>query len=184
MHRHYYISDDLDDLKAAENEFYDSGFSKPQLHVLSEQDSELVKHQLNEVDSLSKSDLIHGGTIGAIIGAVISMSILGFGAFSGAATFTDWIPFLFLSCITFGFCVWEGGLFGIQVKNVEFRRFEEVLKNGMHVLLIDISEEQRSALEAVIRRHPKLNYAGVGSARPSWLIRGQNNFNSIVQTLP
>ncbi len=184
MHRHYYISDDLDDLKAAEDEFYENGFSKPQLHVLSEQDSELVKHRLHEIDSLSKSDLIHGGTIGAIIGTIIAVSILGFGAYSGAESMADWLPYFFLSVLTFGFCVWEGGLFGIQVKNVEFRRFEEVLKNGMHVLLIDISEDQRNSLESIVKNHPKLSYAGVGSARPSWLIHGQKNFSSIVQTLP
>ena len=36
MLRHYYISDDLDDLEAVELELEGKGVSTPQIHVLSE----------------------------------------------------------------------------------------------------------------------------------------------------
>lgn len=184
MNRHYFISDDLEDLKATENDFYACGFFPPQLHVLSERDSELVKYHLHEVDSFSKSDVVHGGLIGAAIGVVIGGLIATAGVLSGAGDFAGWVPFVFLSVATFCFCTWEGGLYGIQVKNVEFRRFENVLKQGKHVLIVDAPEKQFDDLETVVQRHPKLALAGTGSPRPFWLVHGHKRFNHIVQTLP
>jgi hypothetical protein len=59
MERHYYLSDDLDDLEAVENELEAAGISTPQIHVLSENDSEVENHHLHEVDSFTKSDVVH-----------------------------------------------------------------------------------------------------------------------------
>ena len=184
MLRHYFISNDLDDLQAVEDDFYKKGFSKPQLHVLSERDSDVVKYKLHEIDSLSKSDIVHGGLVGAVIGIAIALVIMAVGLYSGAVVFSDWIPFFFLAVVSFCFCVWEGGLFGIQVKNIEFRRFEAVLQKGKHILMIDHNKAQDAVLREVIKEHPKLEDAGTGAARPWWFIRGQKNFNSVIETLP
>ena len=59
MERHYYLSDDLDDLEAIETELEDAGISTPQIHVLSENDADVETHHLHEVDSFSKSDIAH-----------------------------------------------------------------------------------------------------------------------------
>ena len=184
MERHYFVSDDLEDLKATEEDFYSKDFDKAQLHVLSERDSELVKYRLHEVDSLSKRDIVHSGLIGAAIGFVVALIILVAGFISGANSSVEWLPFVFLAFLSFCFCVWEGGLFGIQVKNVEFRRFSDILQDGSHVLMVDINNSQRNLLGEIIKSHPKLTIAGTGSARPGWFIRGQKGFRSFVETMP
>ena len=69
MHRHYMISDDLDDLERLEEQLEAAGISTPQIHVLSNADAELAKHaHLHEVQSFMKSDLVHSTTRGAMIG--------------------------------------------------------------------------------------------------------------------
>ena len=45
MRRHYYISDDLDDLKSIETELESNGITTPQIHVLSRDDAGLQAHE-------------------------------------------------------------------------------------------------------------------------------------------
>lgn len=54
MNRHYYLSDNLDDLERVENELQESGIGREQMHVLSEQDAELGEHRLHEIPSVLK----------------------------------------------------------------------------------------------------------------------------------
>ena len=184
MNRYYFVSNDLADLKKTEEDFFSSGFTEPQLHVLSEQDSELVKYKLHEVNSFSKSDVVSGGMKGAIIGLFLAMTIIGFGMLQNASGMVTWLPFLFLAFLVFCFSTWEGGLYGIQKYNSEFRRFEPVLKQGKHVLIVDLMEHQQECLELICRKHPSLTPAGQGHARSWWMIRGQENVVSVVKSLP
>ena len=41
MNRHYYVSDDLDELERVEEELEASGIGTEQIHVLSEQEADL-----------------------------------------------------------------------------------------------------------------------------------------------
>ena len=51
MNRHYYISDNLDELERVEQELEAQGISTEQIHVLSERDAEVEHHQLHDVPS-------------------------------------------------------------------------------------------------------------------------------------
>ena len=56
MLRHYYVSDDLDELEIVERELEAEGFTEPQIHVLSLDDCHVEQHHLHEVESLLKQD--------------------------------------------------------------------------------------------------------------------------------
>ncbi|BFM16819.1 magnesium transporter [Maricurvus nonylphenolicus] len=184
MKRHYYISDSIDDLETVEHELEYEGITTPQIHVLSENDMEVERHHLHEVEAVLKKDVVRGTEIGAIIGAVIAVLILAAAYFSGVTETTTWVPFIFLAVVALGFCTWEGGLFGIQVPHADFKRFQEVLKKGKHVLFVDVDSRQEPVLDRVISHHPKLEIAGVGDATPSWVVGAQNKFKSFVKTMP
>ena len=51
MNRHYYISDNLNDLEKVETELEASGIDTEQIHVLSERDAEVERHHLHDVSS-------------------------------------------------------------------------------------------------------------------------------------
>ena len=76
MFRHYYITDDLEDLKQVEQELLDSGLTVPQFHVLSENDAALEKHHLHAIEAVLKKDVVHSTQRGAIIGVVGALLIL------------------------------------------------------------------------------------------------------------
>ena len=127
MKRFYYISDDLDDLEQIEHHLEAGGIARPQIYLLSNDDVGLDNHDVNRVASFLKTDVIHAGEIGAVLGLAVAALILAVAHFSGIAAQVGWVPFVFLAIIGFGFATWEAGFIGMQAPNVHFTRFEKAL---------------------------------------------------------
>lgn len=184
MLRHYYLSDDLTALESVSEHLVQAGLAGEQVHVLSEADNEAARHHVNAVNSLSKSDIIRSGLIGAGVGAILAALILLAGVFFGAKGIEGWLPFVFLAVVVFGFCTWEGGFRGIQVRNTEFRRFDDLLKLGKHVLIVDIDAEDEIKVNRVVGDQAQLPKAGQDETPYTWIISSQKGFNALVKTLP
>ena len=185
MKRYYYISDDLDSLAEIEQELEAKGISTPQIHVLSENDAEVEKHHLHAIEAVLKQDVVHSTELGAVVGVVLaSILLLVVYLFDWHTSAAGWIPFGFLAVVLLGFCTWEGGLIGIQIPNYQFKRFQKLLKQGKHVIFVDIDSVQESTLEEVVNAHPKLKVAGTGEATPAWVVKGQEKFHKAMKVLP
>ncbi len=184
MKRHYFISDDLDDLEAVENELESKGVTTPQIHVLSNDDAGLEHHHLHQVEAVLKRDVVRSTEIGAVIGVGASAAVLALAYFSGITETVGWVPFIFLAIVVLGFCTWEGGMFGIQEPHHDFKRFQEILDQGKHVLFVDLDPDQESILQQVVNDHPRLKMAGEGAATPRWVVRGQDTFKKTMDSLP
>lgn len=185
MLRHYYATENLDSLQGIEKELISHGFSDAQIHVVSEQDAEIDKYQLHQIESVLKKDVVHSTEVGAIAGGVIAFVSLIFAYFmdwvNGPA---GWMPFIFLAIVILGFCTWEGGFIGIQTDNVNFRRFRRLLAQGKHVLFVDIEPEQKINLDDVIAHYPDIQKQGVGEASPGWLVHGREKYHAFMKTMP
>ncbi len=184
MKRHYYISDDLDDLESIEIELEKAGVDVEQIHVLSDNDAYLETHHLHAVDSISKKDVIRSGLFGLAIGLVGSIIILFLSYQSGISENFTWAPALFLSVAFLGFCTWEGGLWGIQKPNRDFARFQDEIKNGKHIFFVDVRPEQEATLSEVANAHPKLKLAGSGDAAPEWVVGAQKRWHRFMRWAP
>ena len=173
--RHYFISDNLDDLDLLEKELEEQGIDVPQIHVVSLDDTGVDNHvHLHAVTSFSKTDVIRSGELGAVIGVIGAILILAVTYFSGwHSTRAGWIPFIFLAIIILGFCTWEGGFVGIQRSNKQFKRFESVLKQGKHVFFVDLLPAQEGILDRLLKSHPTLELAGTERGTPQWAMAGQ-----------
>jgi len=182
--RHYYISDNIDELDALEQELEAGGLARTQIHVLSEMDQQVEERQLPEVEAVLRQDVVHGTEVGALVGLLIASAVLLFAYLSGLTETVTWVPFIFLAVVVLGFCTWEGGLFGIQVPNTHFRRFADTLAMGKHVLFVDVEERQESMLQGVISSHPQLQLAGDGAANPHWFVEAQNKWLSFIKSMP
>jgi hypothetical protein len=175
MQRHFVISDDLDDLEHLEEELESQGVPTPQIHVFTLDDTQAERHvHLHDVQSLMKRDVIHSLIIGAIIGVVVSTSVLGataiFGWYRSAA---GWMPSIFLAIIALGFCTWEGGLFGMQTLNHHFKKFKSSLEDGNHVFFCDLEPDQVAIFRGVVEAHPRAELAGTGVSTPHWILTSQ-----------
>ncbi|MCY1281813.1 hypothetical protein D9M68_295610 [compost metagenome] len=168
MNRHYYISDNLDELESVEHELEARGISTEQIHVLSDKDAEVERHQVHDVPSFMRRDVVNVGQLGVAIGILLAALVL-IGAYLSGLTQTTagWLPFIFLAVVLLGFCTWEGSLVGLQRPNSAFRQFEPKLREGKHVLFVDVKPAQEAVLDQVASLH-HLELAGTGTAMPDW----------------
>ncbi|MEZ0123573.1 MAG: NAD/FAD-utilizing enzyme [Candidatus Reddybacter sp.] len=184
MDRYFFISGDLDDMDRVEKELENAGLTTAQIHVLSKDDEGVARRGLHEVHAFMKTDVVRSGLKGAILGVGAAITVLLFAHYSSAYENIGWLPFIFLSIVLLGFCTWEGGFFGFQVPNAQFKQFEEVLTQGWHVFFVDVNEHQLPVLQGVTDQHRGLKPAGIGSSSPHWVIGWQNNFKKFVHWAP
>ena len=181
MKRHFYISDDLDDLEMIERQLEDAGVTTAQIHVLSEDDAGVKAHRLNDVEAVLRRDVVHGTELGAVVGVIGSALILVVAWATGLPETITWVPPIFLSIIILGFCTWEGGFIGIQKPHADFERFQDTLRSGKHVLLVDVGRKQEHILQQVVSAHPKLATAGEGHSAPSWFLGVRGLFEQMIK---
>lgn len=186
MKRHFYISNDLDDLDRIEQELENKGVHKPQIHVFSKDDTAVETHDhLHNIESVFKKDLVHGTITGAWVGVVIAGLVLIVTSYTSWPESYTWVPFIFLAIVLLGFSAWVGGLVGIESPNRDFKRFEQQLREGKHVFIVDVDPEQENVLDSVVEAHPGLQLAGTGKAPPRWVVMGQHNVQKFTsETFP
>lgn len=183
MKRHYFISDNLDDLDRIEQELEQSGIAKPQIHVLSKDDAGVDIHKhLHNVEAVLKQDVVHGTILGFVLGLIAAAMVLLVAYLTGLPETYTWMPFYFLAIVMFGFVTWSGGFYGIQTPHKDFRRFQKDLDAGKHVFFVDVDPSQEEIINKVKVRHPHLSDAGTGDATPRWVVKGQQNFKDITTT--
>ncbi len=183
MNRHYFISDSLDDLDRIEVELEQKGIHKPQIHVLSKDDTGVDMHKhLHNIESVFKQNVVNGTIVGAMLGALAAALVMAVGYLTTLPETYTWMPFYFLTIIIFGFITWSGGFYGIQTPHKEFRRFQKDLNNGKHVFIVDVDASQENIIKQVEADHPLLLDAGTGSATPRWIVMGQQNFKDFTTT--
>ena len=183
MKRHYFISDNLDDLDRIEQELEQSGIATPQIHVLSKDDAGVEVHKhLHNVEAVLKQDVVHGTILGFILGLIAAAMVLLVAYLTKLPETYTWMPFYFLAIVIFGFVTWSGGFYGIQTPHKDFRRFQKDLERGKHVFFVDVDPSQEAIINKVKTRHPHLSDAGTGNATPRWVVKGQKSFKDITTT--
>jgi len=179
--RHYFISNDLDDLELFEEQLEKENIATAQIHVLSNDIEGVRQHShLHEVQSFMKIDIVHSGLIGAAVGACIFSTILMLTHYlDWHESDAGWMPFIFLALILFWFCIWEGGLIGIHRPNHLFVQFKQALKDGLHIFYVDLYPAQEAILERIVKLHPQVSLAGTGKSESHWLVLLQQKIGMI-----
>ena len=170
--RHYFISDDLDDLDLLEDQLEHAGIDSPRIHVLSNDSVGVANHiHLHAVQSIFTRDVVHCTIVGAMIGLLGVCLVLGvtYGLDLPDAII-GWTPYIFLSIVVLGFCTWEGGFVGMQKTNYHYKQFESALEDGKHVFIVDLDPDQESSLKTALQDHPKLLEAATEVGSPHWIL--------------
>lgn len=184
MKRHFYISNDLDDLENLEKDLESQEISRPQIHILSNSDAELEKHHLHQVESLLKKDVVYSTKIGFLVGVVAAALVLVTVYALNLVEGYLWVPIFFLAIILLGFCTWEGGLIGIQRPHHDYKKFQKLLEHGKHILIVDVRPEQEDLLQDIIRAHPKVKSAGLGENVTDWVVGVQKQWYKFIHWAP
>ncbi len=183
MKRHYFISDNLDDLDRIEQELEHRGVATPQIHVLSKDDAGVDRHRhLHNIESVFKQDVVHGTILGFIFGLLGAVLVLAIGYLTPLPETYTWTPFYFLAIVMFGFMTWCGGFYGIQTPHKDFKRFQKDLNEGKHIFIVDVDPSQEDIVEQLGADNPHLVNAGTGTATPRWVVMGQQNVKEFTST--
>ena len=183
MKRHYFISDNLDELDHLEQELERRGVVTPQIHVLSKDDRGVDNHEhLHNIESVFKQDVVHGTILGVFFGALAAALVLAIGYLTTLPETYTWTPFYFLAIVMLGFITWSGGFYGIQTPHKDFKRFQKDLDKGKHIFIVDIDPSQEDIVKQLDREHPHLIKAGTGMATPRWIVMGQQNVKNFTST--
>ncbi len=185
MKRYFYISDDLDEFEALERELEERGISRGQIHVLSNADDEVDQHNLNQVYSWFKTDVMHSTYIGVVFGVIFASICLFVAYLMGLHDYIGWAPFIFLALVLIGFSTWEAGFIGTQIPNRKFRRFQSALDNGNHIMQVDCSPGEEPIMQSVVSRHlQKVRAAGSEQSSDQWAIIGEKKFRQFIKWAP
>ncbi len=182
MLRHYYIVDDLDELKSVAQELHSQGIATPQIHVLSKHDPGLAHHHLCEVDEQLKRGVINFSNIGAIVGVLVACCLLLIAyLLAWQDSPTGGMSIIFLALLVLGFCIWESDAIGIQLPNINVKQLQRLLYSGKLILFVDANQKQELTVAKVIDSHPHIIAAGLAEATPDWLIQSQNYLQRLLK---
>ncbi|TNC79973.1 MAG: NAD/FAD-utilizing enzyme [Oleiphilus sp.] len=156
MKHAYYLSDDLDELEKVHDELLDCGLKDRQIHVLSEQEAEVQKHHMRNVNSIGKTGMLAFMVRGALVGCVLAAAVIGLSYLMGVSSSVWMAPFIFAAVAAVGFSVWEAGLMGLHRWNSRYEGFQDELHQGEHMLILDYDRQQQSYVESVLGKHPKV----------------------------
>ena len=175
--RHFFVTESLDEVEKVEKELTAQGVSSAHFHVLSRDEAGMANRGLNSLGSLLRRDLWISGLIGAATGlALASLILLAAGLLGLAGTPAGWTPFIFLAIVIFGFCTWEGGLYGIQEPNRAFEQFHKELDLGRHVIFVDAQPGEKNALLNVMQDYKAVVLKQIAVGRPAWIMRLANRW--------
>ncbi len=128
MNRHFYISNDLNDLEQIELELEQEGISAAHSHVLSLDDAEVAAHpSLNEVEAVLRTDVVHSTKVGAVVGVVAATSMIYIVSLMGWADKATWVPFVFLAIACWASLPGSLVLLAFNVKTIDLRALKRHL---------------------------------------------------------
>ncbi len=152
----YLISDSLDEIEQVHDELVEQGIPDIHQHVLSDDDAGVTEHHLRSVNPFNKTDIVRCTIMGAVLGFLISFSLLSMPFLFDVTTPIGAVPFVFGALVFLGLFTWEGGLIGLHKVNHHYQKIDKDIHNGKHLLIVDHGQEEFTSLNKVIAKHSAL----------------------------
>ena len=156
MKRLMYLTKNIDELDNAEHELENKGIPRSHINVLSNDANALARHDLPRLSDWSSLDITYYGLIGAVIGFVLAVLLFAMAYALGASQGTTWSLVGIGAVVIMGFAIWEAGLVGVSKMNHRFDRFQEALKSGAHLLIVDVKKDEAPVVEQSVGAYPDL----------------------------
>ena len=135
------------------------------IHVIAKEGTDLGT--LPEATVLQKNDILHSilvglgaGAIFGIIAGIIAHIALGF-EFGGG---------LLLAMILGAILgAWAASMIGMMVPNVHLKQFQDAIKHGNILMMVDVAKERVHEIETeIMQRHPNADYKGIEPTIPGF----------------
>jgi hypothetical protein len=159
MKRLYYITDEIDYAEHISNELTDNGIDSHHIHVLSKNESGVVTHHLNGPNIFERVDFIRGALNGMVIGLLVAIIALFIGRFVMSYDISG-LGQVAMLCLLMLFGSWVGGLVGFANENIHLRRFHQQIKEGRHLMMIDVKVSEEKLVHRIIEHLNEAQFSG------------------------
>jgi hypothetical protein len=162
--RLYFLLPDVSGTQQVVDDLLLARIEARRIHVLGRRDMDLG--DLPQANVLQKTDVIHGGQTGMILGAALG-AVCGvlFTIFPLGDSSLPLVAILVGSLLGALFGFWTSSLVGAAVPNSRLTPFQVWIERGMLLLMVDVaSRDRQRIMDLVIRRHP---LAAPGGTEPT-----------------
>jgi len=170
MRRLYFLAPHLNSAKAIFHDLLLARVDDHHVHVISKDESELVKEDLPAATLFEKSDLVPAFERGLVIGfasglvlSFIGVLITPFNIELGGASI--------LAITLFGafFGAWVSSMIGISLHNSHLKGFEKAIAQGEYLFIVDIPKSRMTDIAKLMKRHhPEAGSKGSDPTMPAF----------------
>lgn len=163
MKRMYYLADSLEAVERVWNNVRYINISAGSFHIISKDDDGIKRHQLSPAGAIRRTDLIHRGEQGALIGAVFGVVFALWLVISRPYDIhIGLFGFMLAVALFLVFGAWAGGLIGLSHEHYKIVPFHKAVEEGKYLMMIDVGTVQQENLLRMLMRlkHPDVLFEG------------------------
>lgn len=161
MKRLYYLSNNIDYVKAISDDLHQAGITDWNFHVVSRNDAGLYTHHLHGSGPLQRTDFIHWALRGALFGLVLSLFVVTCLLWQTKLPHVVMVSTMLLLTM---FCTWVGGLIGISHVHYKVARYYDRLQAGEYLMMVDVPRKSAEDTEALMEHHHRGEVQKVGES--------------------
>ncbi len=170
MRRLYFLAPHLNSAKAIFHDLLLARIDDHHVHVVSKDESQLIKEDLPAATLFEKSDLVpafeRGLIIGFTLGLVLSFIGVVFAPF-GIQLGGGSVLAITLAGAFFG--AWASSMIGISLHNTHLKGFENAIAKGEYLFIVDIPKSRiREITKLMKRHHPEAENEGSDPTVPAF----------------
>ena len=152
MRRIYFLVPDLKTASTVTDELLLARIEERHIHIVAPDGTELG--DLPKASLLQTSDLIpaveRGLAVGGVTGILAGVAAV---SFPPAGVVLGGGAILATALAGSGIGAWLSSMIGVDVTNTQIKQFEENLKKGEILFLVDVPKERVEQIEAMVKRH-------------------------------
>jgi hypothetical protein len=152
MHRLNFLMPDITVTHNLVNELLLSHVEERHIHVIAKEGTPM--EELPEASLLQKSDFIpaveRGLALGAATGVIVGLVAMTFPpvglSIGGGALFA-------IGAAGAGVGGWLASMVGVSVPSTRLKKFEDAIKDGEFLVLVDVKRDRVNEIEALVKKH-------------------------------
>ncbi len=158
MQRLYFLTPNSGSTIRITDELHSVGIGRDAIHVVCRDSKQLDGMELHKANVRQTSDVMHAAKRGAILGAISGAIAGAIAAFMLPVETPGSIALTILGVALLGlvFGIWASTMIGVSIPDVKVDKFESEIRNGSHLMLVDVPpERERDITQLIMRHHPE-----------------------------
>ncbi|MGD8514386.1 MAG: DUF1269 domain-containing protein [Granulosicoccaceae bacterium] len=170
MRRLYFVIPNIPSARQIVDELLLARVDARHIHVISRDDSQVVRAELPEATLLEKTDIIPAFERGIVAGFAVGLLCGGLAImFPPAGLDLGGGSFLAITLAGTAFGAWSSSMIGVSLHNSQLKRFEPAIETGSLLMMVDVPKKRAGEINQLVsRHHPEAHAEGVEPTMPAF----------------